>query len=123
MDDDSSLIGRRLKQTGGLLLGGAQKQVQDYIGKFESLRGVYDEFLSKMLISYDSAKFDPKFVDKFFGKRKLRFAGIDGTVLKYDVFDLLIFFAGAYPAFGDIEIDDKGESKISYDEKCPSRLH
>ena len=117
MDDDSSLIGRRLKQTGGLLLGGAQKQVQDYIGKFESLRGVYDEFLSKMLISYDSAKFDPKFVDKFFGKRKLRFAGIDGTVLKYDVFDLLIFFAGAYPAFGDIEIDDKGESKISYDEK------
>ncbi|TFG29338.1 hypothetical protein EU528_09845 [Candidatus Thorarchaeota archaeon] len=117
MDDDSSLIGRRLKQTGGLLLGGAQKQVKDYKGKFESLRGVYDEFLSKLLTSYHSAKFNPTFVDKFFGKRKLRFAGLDGTVLKYDVFDLLIFFAGAYPAFGEIEIDDKGESKISYDEK------
>ena len=117
MDDDSSYIGRRLKQTGGLLLGGAQKQVQDYRGKFEALRGVYDEFLWKLLTSYESAKFDPKFVDKFFGKRNLKFAGIDGTVLKYDVFDLLIFFAGAYPAFGNIEIDDKGDSKITYDEK------
>jgi len=103
MDDDSSFIARRLKQTGGLLLGGAQKQVKDYKGKFESLKGVYDEFMSKLLISYDSAIFDPKFVDKFFGKRNLKFAGIDGTVLKYDIFDLLIFFAGAYPAFGNIK--------------------
>ena len=117
MDDDSSFLAQRLKQTGGLLLGGAQKQVKDYRGKFESLKGVYDEFLSKLIISYDSAKFDPKFVDKFFGKRNLKFAGIDGTVLKHDVFDLLIFFAGAYPAFGNIEIDDDGESKIIYDEK------
>lgn len=65
MDDDSSFIARRLKQTGGLLLGGAQKQVNDYKGKFESLKGVYEEFMSKLLISYDSATFDPKFVDKF----------------------------------------------------------
>ncbi|TFG99890.1 hypothetical protein E4H12_01145 [Candidatus Thorarchaeota archaeon] len=117
MDDDSSFIGRRLKQTGGLLLGGAQKQVQDYKGKFESLRGVYDEFLSKLIISYDSTKFDTNFVDKFFGKRNLKFAGLDGTVLKYDVFDLLIFFAGAYPAYGSIKIEDNGESIITYDEK------
>ncbi|MHA1850254.1 MAG: hypothetical protein ACTSW8_03220, partial [Candidatus Thorarchaeota archaeon] len=117
MNDDSSFIGRRLKQTGSLLLGGAQKQVQDYRGKFESLKGVYDEFLSKLLTSYDSAKFDVEFVDKFFGKRVLKFAGLDGTVLKQDVFDLLIFFAGAYPAFGSIKIEDNGNSTITYDEK------
>ena len=102
MDDDSSFISRRLKQTGDLLLGGAQKQVSDYRGKFESLKGTYGEFLSKLLISYESGHFDTKFVDDFFGKRKLKFVGIDGTVLKHDVFDLLIFFAGAYPAFGTI---------------------
>jgi hypothetical protein len=117
MDDDTSFIGRRLKQTGSLLLGGAQKQVNDYRGKFETLRGVYDEFVSKLLISYDCQKFDTKFIDAFFGKRKLKFAGIDGTVLKHDVFDLLIFFAGAYPAYGEIEINDSGAAKIRYDEK------
>jgi len=117
MDDDTSFIGRRLKQTGDLLLGGAQKQVKDYRGKFERLRGSYDEFVSKLLISYDSKKFSTKFVDEFFGTRNLKFAGIDGTVLKHDVFDLLIFFAGAYPAFGNLEISDSGEAKIIYDEK------
>lgn len=121
MDDDSSFIGRRLKQTGDLLLGGAQKQVLDYRGKFESLKGTYDEFLSKLLISYESKQFDPKFVDEFFGKRKLTFVGIDGTVLKHDVFDLLIFFAGAYPAYGAIEIDDSGKAKLEYDEKYLER--
>jgi len=117
MDDDTSFIGRRLKQTGDLLLGGAQKQVRDYRGKFESLKGSYDEFASKLLISYDSKKFSTKFVDEFFGTRRLKFAGIDGTVLKHDVFDLLIFFAGAYPAFGELEISDSGKAKITYDEK------
>ena len=121
MDDDSSFIGRRLKQTGDLLLGGAQKQVSDYRGKFESLKGTYDEFLSKLLIQYKSGQFNSKFVDEFFGKRKLKFVGIDGTVLKQDVFDLLIFFAGAYPAFGTIEIDDTGKAKLEYDEKYLER--
>ncbi|MGD9397333.1 MAG: hypothetical protein PVJ05_12950 [Candidatus Thorarchaeota archaeon] len=120
-DDDSSFIGRRLRQTGNLLLGGAQKQVGDYRSKFEGLKGTYDDFLSKLLVSYSGTKFDPSFVDEFFGKRGLSFAGIDGTVLKYDVFDLVVFFAGAYSAHGEIEIFDSGEGKITYDEKYLER--
>ncbi|MFW9805911.1 MAG: hypothetical protein ACFFFK_04220 [Candidatus Thorarchaeota archaeon] len=120
-EDDSSFIGRRLRQTGDLLLGGAQKQVGDYRSKFDGLKGTYDNFLSKLLVSYSEAKFDPSFVDKFFGKRKLTFAGIDGTVLKYDVFDLIVFFAGAYSAHGEIKIENSGESKIVYDEKYLER--
>ena len=120
-DDDSSFIGRRLKQTGDLLLGGAQKQVGDYRSKFEGLKGTYDDFLSKLLVSYSGSKFDPSFVDKFFGKRNLSFAGIDGTILKYDVFDLVVFFAGAYSAHGEIDIADSGEAKITYDEKYLER--
>jgi hypothetical protein len=67
-DDDSSFIGCRLRQTGDLLLGGAQKQVGDYRSKFEGLKGTYDDFLSQLLVSYSGAKFDPSFVDDFFGK-------------------------------------------------------
>jgi hypothetical protein len=117
MDDDTSFMGRRLKQTGDLLLGGAQKQVKEYRGKFEGLEGVYDEFVSKLLVTYDSKAFSTKFVDEFFGTRKLRFTGIDGTVLKHEIFDLLIFFAGAYPAFGDLEVNSSGQARITYDEK------
>ncbi|MFW9794398.1 MAG: hypothetical protein ACFFEE_08855 [Candidatus Thorarchaeota archaeon] len=121
MDDDSSFIGKRLKQTGNLLLGGAQKQVVDYRDKFEGLAGAYDEFLSELIVSYEGVKFDASFVNDFFGKQDLTFAGIDGTVLKYDVFDLVVFFAGAYSSHGDISIDKRGEAKITYDEKYLER--
>ncbi len=120
-DEDSSFIGRRLKQTGDLLLGGAQKQVGEYRSKFEGLKGTYDKFLSKLLISYSGEKFDLSFVDDFFGKRRLTFAGIDGTILKHDVFDLVVFFAGAYSAHGEVEITNSGEAKITYDEKYLDR--
>ncbi|TFF91215.1 hypothetical protein EU545_05045, partial [Candidatus Thorarchaeota archaeon] len=116
MDDDSSFIGRNLKQTGNLLLGGAKKQVDDYKSKFESLKGTYDEFLSQILTSYSGHVLDPVFVDNFFEKRKLSFAGIDGTILKHDVFDLVIFFAGAYAAYGEVEVESDGNAKVSYEE-------
>ncbi len=121
VDDKSSFIGRRLKHTGDLLLGGAQKQVGDYRIKFEGLKGVYDDFLSKLLVSYVPKKFDLSFIDKFFGKRKLEFAGVDGTVLKHDVFDLVVFFAGAYSAHGMIEFEASGEASIAYDENYLER--
>jgi hypothetical protein len=116
MDDDSSFIGRNLKQTGNLLLGGARKQVDDYKSKFESLKGTYDEFLSQILTSYSGHVLDPVFVDNFFEKQKLSFAGIDGTILKHDVFDLVIFFAGAYAAYGEVEVESDGNAKVSYEE-------
>lgn len=116
-DDDSSFIGRRLKHTGDLLLGGAKKQVVDYKLKFDGLKGTYDEFLSKLLVPYTPKMFDLSFIDQFFGKRSLSFAGVDGTVLKQDVFDLVVFFAGAYSAHGKIEFDGKGHASIVYDEK------
>ncbi len=121
MDDDSSFIGRSLRQTGDLLLGGARKQVDDYKSKFEGLRGVYDGVLSRLLISAEAKEFDLEFIDRFFGKRELTFAGIDGTILKQDVFDLVIFFAGAYSAHGSIKIGDKGEANLSYEENYLER--
>jgi hypothetical protein len=116
MDEDSSFIGRSLKQTGDLLLGGARKQVDGYKSKFESLRGSYDEVLSRLLVSYAGRSFDARFVDEFFGKRRLRFAGIDGTILKQDIFDLVIFFAGAYSSYGEVQIEDDGKASVTYEE-------
>ena len=120
-DDDSSFIGRQLKHTGDLLLGGAKKQVGDYRLKFEGLRGAFDDFLSKLLVQYTPKKFDVAFIDEFFGKRKLEFVGIDGTVLKHDIFDLIVFFAGAYSAHGELQIEDTGVASINYDERYLER--
>ena len=121
MSEDGSKISRRLKKTCELLLGGAKQQVAGYRSRFDSLSGIYDEFLSEYIIQYTSGKADPSFVDRFFGKRDLKFAGIDGTICKYDVFDLIIFFAGAYSSHGVARIDDYGNIRLEYEEQFLER--
>ena len=121
MCDDTSNISRRLKQTGDLLLGGAKKQVTGYKDKFEALEGVYDSFLYKILRHYPSIEFDTKFIDSFFGKRSLSLVGIDGTLHKQEVFDLVLFFAGAYSAFVQIDVLDSGNFELTYDENYLDR--
>jgi hypothetical protein len=121
LSEEGSRITRRLKKTGELLLGGAKQQVTGYRSRFESLRGIYDEFLSDYISQYVDSKADPSFVDRFFGKRNLTFAGIDGTICKYDVFDLIIFFAGAYSSHGVARIDDSGKIELEYEERFLER--
>lgn len=119
--DEGSRITHRLKRTGELLLGGAKQQVSSYKSRFENLKGVYDEFLSSFIVSYNGAKADPEFVNQFFGKTELSFAGIDGTIYKHDVFDLVIFFAGAYSSHGSVQIRNDGEIKLDYEEQFLER--
>ncbi|UCE11806.1 MAG: hypothetical protein JSW61_07705 [Candidatus Thorarchaeota archaeon] len=121
MTEEGSPVGRKLRRTGDLLLGGAEKQVQSYRTRFNKLVGCYDSFLSRLVLSYTPQDIDFSFIDSFFGKRNLRFAGIDGTIGKHPVFDLVIFFAGAYPAYGSIGIDDDGNMKLKYEEKYLER--
>ncbi|MFW9847257.1 MAG: hypothetical protein ACFFD6_10940, partial [Candidatus Thorarchaeota archaeon] len=117
MVEEGSRVTRRLKRTGELLLGGAKQQVSSYKSRFSNLSGVYDSFLSSFIMPYCDMRADPKFVNEFFGKRELRFAGIDGTIYKHDVFDLVIFFAGAYSSHGIAKISSKGEIALEYEEQ------
>jgi hypothetical protein len=121
MAKEGSRISRRLKKTGELLLGGAKQQVTGYKSRFDSLSGIYDEFLSGYINQYPDRRADPSFVDRFFGKRELSFAGIDGTICKYDVFDLIIFFAGAYSSHGVARIDDSGNIELEYEQQFLER--
>jgi hypothetical protein len=121
LSEEGSRITRRIKKTGELLLGGAKQQVTGYRNRFDSLKGIYDEFLSGFINQYGDGKADASFVDRFFGKRELTFAGIDGTICKYDVFDLVIFFAGAYSSHGVARIDDSGKIELEYEEQFLER--
>jgi hypothetical protein len=121
LSDETSKISQRLKQTGDLLVGGARKQVSGYKEKFKSLEGVYDAFLQKILRPYPSSDLDTNFIDSFFGKYKLNLVGIDGTLHKQEVFDLVVFYAGAYSAFAQIDISNSGKFDLTYDENYLER--
>ncbi len=111
-----SLIVQRLKHAGQLLLGGAASQIEGYRGRFEALQGTYEAFLNRLIRQYSDERVDPQFVDSFFKKRILKFVGIDGTLHKRPVFDLVIFFAGAYVAQRTITVDDSGILSVAYED-------
>jgi hypothetical protein len=54
---------------------------------------------------------------EFFGLSSVRFAGIDGTMYSRPLFDLVIFFGGAYASTGTITFQGKDKPVIEYDEK------
>jgi hypothetical protein len=109
----TSFLSSQFKRTGDILRNSASNQISDYARRFDSLKGIYDGFLKDLLLSnFDHAKAVATARD-FFGSEKVRFAAIDGTEYTRPMFDLVIFFGGAYAAKGVIEFGNNG-SKAEY---------
>ncbi|MDH5482915.1 MAG: hypothetical protein OEY22_08565 [Candidatus Bathyarchaeota archaeon] len=106
-----------IKRISEALRIGASRQVLDYEQRFSTLANLYTDLLSN-LVKMD---FDPKEAWKtakeFFGDPCVRFAGIDGTMYSRPLFDLVIFFGGAYASTGTITFSEKDELRVEYDER------
>jgi len=113
----SSFLSRRIKRTSDLLKVGASDQVSEYEGRFRSLRGLYDRLLSDFIVSDFSYQEAFETAQKFFGSTRVQFAGVDGTMYSRPLFDLMIFFGGAYAATGTIEFRKDGKPVVEYDSK------
>lgn len=113
----SSFLSRRIKRTSNLLKVGASGQVLEYEERFQSLRGLYDRLLSEYIVSEFSYSGAYETAEKFFGSSKVRFAGVDGTMYSRPLFDLMIFFGGAYAATGTIEFRKDAKPLVEYDSK------
>ena len=96
---------------------GASGQVWEYEEWFQSLRGLYDRLLSDFIVSefsYQGA-FDAAL--RLFGSGKVRFAGVEGTMYSRPLFDLMVFFGGAYAATGSVEFRRDAKPVVEYDSK------
>jgi len=116
MTEMSSLSGA-IKRTSEVLRLGASSQVSDYEQRFSTLRGLYEGVLSNFVrmrfdreTAFETAK-------NFFGTSNVRFAGIDGTMYSRPLFDLMIFFGGAYASTGTIAFLEKEAPLVKYDTK------
>jgi hypothetical protein len=103
----SSPLSNTIKRTSNLLQLGASSQVTEYENRFQSLRALHERLLSDFIISdfnieqaYETAK-------QLFNSSTIRFAGIDGTMYSRPLFDLIIFFGGAYTSTETITIYQK----------------
>jgi len=100
-----------------MLKFGASRQVLDYEQRFSSLKNLYDSLLSTLTIMDFNCKDAGETAKEFFGASSVRFAGIDGTMYSRPLFDLVIFFGGAYASTGTITFSEKDKPLIEYDER------
>jgi len=109
-------LSNAIKRTCDTLRQGATKQVTDYEQRFSSIKNIY-ELVSNLIIE----GFDPKqaceTAREFFGGTIVRFAGVDGTMYSKPLFDMVIFFGGAYAATGTIRFSETAEPEVMYDER------
>jgi len=106
-----------VKRTCNALRQGATKQISDYEQRFSALENLYDELLANLIKHGFSSKEAWETAAEFFGSTSVRFAGVDGTMYSRPLFDMVIFFGGAYAATGTVTFSEKAEPQVQYDAK------
>ncbi len=112
-----SSLGDAVKRTSDALRLGASMQVLDYEQRFSSLKNLYDGLLSNLITMGSDCKEAWETAKEFFGAPSIRFAGVDGTMYSRPLFDLVIFFGGAYASAGTITLSEKDKPLVKYDER------
>jgi len=92
-------------------------QVLDYEQRFASLRNFYESLLAKLVKMGFDAREAYETALEFFGSSSVRFAGIDGTMYSRPLFDLVVFFGGAYASTGTITFHEDKLPTVKYDER------
>jgi hypothetical protein len=113
----SSPLSNTIKRTSNLLRLGASDQVTEYENRFQALRTLHDRLLSNFIISNFNNEQAYETAQELFNSSTVRFAGIDGTMYSRPLFDLIIFFGGAYASTGTITFTENNKPTIEYDTK------
>jgi hypothetical protein len=106
-----------VKRTCDTLRQGATKQISDYERRFSSLKNLYSQLLENLIKQGFSPKEAWTTATEFFGSSSVRFAGVDGTMYSRPLFDMVIFFGGAYAATGTVTFSENAEPQVQYDAK------
>ena len=91
-----SKLGHNIDRLGSMLRNTASSQIKDYQHRFSSMAGLYDTVFKDLIIDRYNAQQACITAREFFGKDTANFVAIDGTEYSKPMFDMVIFYAGAY---------------------------
>ena len=92
-------------------------QIDDYQLKFSKVTDFYNYLFKDLIVDkfdFINASYTAK---NFFDKDTLHFVAIDGTEYSKPLFDMVIFYAGAYSCDGSIEFSQQDKLKIKYQDR------
>jgi hypothetical protein len=109
---ETSFLSNQLKRAGHFLKAGALDRISDYNQRFSSASDVYEALLSNLIIQDFSTERARETALKLFGSERVKFAAVDGTEYARNMFDLIIFFGGAYVSFGWITFNKDAKPSV-----------
>lgn len=112
-----SFLSDRVKRTSEMLRLGAEDRVSEYGRRLSSINNLYSKILSNFIVSNFSFEEAYETALEFFGSSKVRFAGIDGTMYSNPLYDLMIFFGGAYASTGTVTFRKDSKPLVEYDSR------
>jgi len=111
---ETSFLSSQLKRAGHFLKAGALDRISDYNQRFSSASDVYNALLSNLIIQNFSAERARETALELFGSERVKFAAVDGTEYARNMFDLIIFFGGAYVSFGTITFHKDAKPSVEH---------
>jgi hypothetical protein len=93
---DASSLGHNIERLGNILRNTASSQIDDYQRRFSSITALYDTVFKDLIIDKFDMQQACRTAHEFFGRSNVNFVAIDGTEYSKPMFDMVIFYAGAY---------------------------
>jgi hypothetical protein len=110
-------LSSNVKRTCDSLRQGATRQITDYESRFSGFKNLYGDLLENLVRSgYDAAEAQET-AQEFFASERVRFAAVDGTMYSRPLFDMVIFFGGAYASSGYVTFTKNSAPRVAYDSK------
>ena len=114
--ESGSYLGVKISRLGNVLKKTTASRINDYKKRLSNADACYESLLKNLIID-DFSKFDAcETAKKFFNTDHIKFVAIDGTEYSNPLFDMIVFYAGAYTCEGTIRFSPD-EIKVEYKHK------
>jgi hypothetical protein len=109
-----SMLRFKITRVGDILRNTASSQIDDYHQRFSKVSNFYDLLFKDLIINNYEAINACETARKLFGKNAANFVAIDGTEYSKPMFDMIIFYGGAYSCEGTFSFSNEGKIEIKY---------
>lgn len=101
-------LGSRIGRAGEILRNATLSGLKDYENRFLAASEWYEALLKSIIVHIYNLDKACQTANDFFGKNKVNFVAIDGTEYSVQLFDMVVFYAGAYSSEGSITFSQEG---------------
>jgi hypothetical protein len=115
--NQSSMLGTKIVKTGTILRNTALTHINEYQERFSKINDFYEHLFKNLIVNGFDKDRAFKTIRRLFGKDTLNFVAIDGTEYSKPLFDMIIFYAGAYSCEGTIDVSNQDKAIIKYKNK------